>query len=120
MTSLSSTLSDHQNQAQQRSSTKNETFTTLYGSVIGPSDLESQVESIVESMTDETSDRPCVRISETENATASPAWPRPSNADWNKDKPVVVIRGACKSYGSKKSPNVVLCKLNMTLREGSM
>ena len=43
-----------------------------------------------------------------------------SNAEWNRGSPVVVIRNAVKSYGSKKSPNVVLDKLNVTIREGSM
>ena len=43
-----------------------------------------------------------------------------SNAEWNRGSPVVVIRNTVKSYGSKKSPNVVLDKLNMTIREGSM
>ena len=34
--------------------------------------------------------------------------------------PVVVIRGANKSYGSKKDANIVLRDLNMTIAQGTM
>ena len=34
--------------------------------------------------------------------------------------PVVVIRGASKSYGSKKDANNVLQDLNMTIAQGTM
>ena len=34
--------------------------------------------------------------------------------------PVVVIRGAKKSYGSKKDANIVLQDLNMTISQGTM
>ena len=34
--------------------------------------------------------------------------------------PVVVIRGASKSYGSKKDANIVLQDLNMTIGQGTM
>jgi len=43
-----------------------------------------------------------------------------SNAEWNRGNPVIVLRSAGKCYGSKKSPNIVLDKLNMTIREGSI
>ena len=35
-------------------------------------------------------------------------------------RPVVVIRGANKSYGSKKDANIVLRDLNMTIAQGTM
>ena len=34
--------------------------------------------------------------------------------------PVVVIRGAIKSYGSKKNTNIVIQDLNMNISQGTM
>ena len=36
------------------------------------------------------------------------------------ETPVVVIRGASKSYGSKKNTNIVLQDLNLTISQGTM
>ena len=86
-------------------------------SVLSVSDLESQYDSILndDDKTDTT----------TNNISKDPVdfWASTSghsNAEWNRGNPVVVVRGAAKSYGSKKCPNIVLDKLNLTIREGSM
>ena len=36
------------------------------------------------------------------------------------ETPVVVIRGAIKSYGSKKNTNIVIQDLNMNISQGTM
>lgn len=41
-------------------------------------------------------------------------------ADWNRGHPVVVVRDAVKSYGSRASRREVLSHLSMTIREGSI
>ena len=82
---------------------------------ISVSDLESQYDGLDNSNTNVLN-----------NVSKDPVdfWTSPtsgqSNAEWNRGSPVVVIRNTVKSYGSKKSPNIVLDKLNMTIREGSM
>ena len=86
-----------------------------YEFVISVSDLESQYDGLDNSNTKVLN-----------NVSKDPVdfWTSPtsgqSNAEWNRGSPVVVIRNTVKSYGSKKSPNIVLDKLNMTIREGSM
>ena len=86
-----------------------------YEFVISVSDLESQYDGLDNSNTNVLN-----------NVSKDPVdfWTSPtsgqSNAEWNRGSPVVVIRNTVKSYGSKKSPNIVLDKLNMTIREGSM
>ena len=42
------------------------------------------------------------------------------NSSTIENPPVVVIRGANKSYGSKNDANIVLQDLNMTISQGSM
>ena len=42
------------------------------------------------------------------------------NSSTIENSPVVYIRGANKSYGSKKDANIVLQDLNMTICQGSM
>ena len=42
------------------------------------------------------------------------------NSTTIENSPVVFIRGASKSYGSKKDANIVLQDLNMTICQGSM
>ena len=86
--------------------------------VISVSDLESQYDGLDNSTTNGVHN----------NVSKDPIdfWTSPtsgqsnSGPEWNRGSPVVVIRNTVKSYGSKKSPNVVLDKLNMTIREGSM
>ena len=86
--------------------------------VTSVSDLESQYDGLDNSTTNVVHN----------NVSKDPVdfWASPtsgqstSGPEWNRGTPVVVIRNTVKSYGSKKSPNVVLDKLNMTIREGSM
>ena len=42
------------------------------------------------------------------------------NSSTIENYPVVVIRGASKSYGSKNDDNIVLLDLSMTISQGSM
>ena len=42
------------------------------------------------------------------------------NSSTIENYPVVVIRGASKSYGSKKNTNIVLQDLNLTISQGTM
>jgi len=39
---------------------------------------------------------------------------------WQRKQNAVCVRRACKRYGTKKSPHIVLENLNMTVPKGSM
>lgn len=106
MTSLASTLSENINEVS--CSTQQRRNSEKFASVLSCSDWQS-VDA--EDTTQETNGD----LSRVEN------W-RPSlpKAEWNKGHAVVVIRGAQKSYGSTKNPKVILDKLNLTIKEGTM
>ena len=120
MTSLASTLSDSNKIMSNSTSSETKPTTTLSNfapaSVLSVSDLESQYDSILAD--DDKTDTAANISKDPVDFWASTSGH--SNAEWNRGNPVVVIRGAAKSYGSKKCPNIVLDKLNLTIREGSM
>lgn len=117
MTSLASTtLSDNHKNPGSEDTPLAAANTTKFPSILSVSDLESQYDSIVND--DTVFDNENQQQSSDQNA-GGPAW-NSSKAQWKMDKPIIMIRSAFKSYGSKKEPKVVLQKLNMTIREGSM
>jgi len=122
MTSLASTLSDSKNMMMSNSISsetapvENRTSAIFSPSVLSVSDLESQYDGLDNSTTNGVHNN--VSKDPVDFWTSSTSGQ--SNAEWNRESPVVVIRNTVKSYGSKKSPNVVLDKLNMTIREGSI
>ena len=98
LTSLASTLSEGLNESTKRSSVGDQP-NAKFASAIIVTDLESNLHDV---------------------SARLQSWPSSPKSEWQKNLPVVVLRGATKNYGSKKSPKCVLDKLNMTVKEGCM
>ena len=98
LTSLASTLSEGLNESTKRSSVGDQ-LNAKFASAIIVTDLESNLHDV---------------------SARLQSWPSSPKSEWQKNLPVVVLRGATKNYGSKKSPKCVLDKLNMTVKEGCM
>lgn len=86
---------------------------TQFPSILSVSDLESNYDSIIANEHEDT----VFGGNENQQDNAG-AWN--DKSQWKTEKPIIMLRSAFKSYGSKKEPKVVLQKLNMTIREGSM